>query len=103
MNLTDRKKSRLADIALLYAAAIWGATFFVVKESLATINPVVLVGYRFLLAAAVLAIGLKITKRPLFLYWKESIQLGIILWILYITQTRFEIHDRVELGFQACL
>ena len=87
MNLTDRKKSRLADLALVYAAAIWGATFFVVKDSLATIDPVVLVGYRFLLAAAVLAIGLKITKRPLFLYWKESVQLGIILWILYITQT----------------
>ena len=87
MNLTERKKSRLADVALLYAAAIWGATFFVVKDSLATIDPVVLVGYRFLLAAAVLAIGLKIAKRPLFLYWKASVQLGIILWILYITQT----------------
>lgn len=87
MNVTDRKKSRLADVALLYAAAIWGATFFVVKDSLATIDPVVLVGYRFLMAAAVLAIGLKITKRPLFLYWKESVQLGIILWILYISQT----------------
>jgi drug/metabolite transporter (DMT)-like permease len=87
MNLTDRRKSRLADIALLYAAAIWGATFFVVKDSLATIDPVVLVGYRFLLAAAVLAIGLKIAKRPLFLYWKESTFLGIILWGLYISQT----------------
>ena len=87
MNLTDSRRSSLADLALLYAAAIWGATFFVVKDSLATIDPVVLVGYRFLLAAAVLAIGLKITKRPLFLYWKESVQLGIILWILYITQT----------------
>jgi drug/metabolite transporter (DMT)-like permease len=87
MILADKKKARFADLALLYAAAIWGATFFVVKDSLATIDPVVLVGYRFLLAAAVLAIGLKIAKRPLFLYWKESTQLGIILWILYITQT----------------
>ncbi len=87
MSLPHRQKSRLSDLALLYAAAIWGATFFIVKDSLKTIDPVVLVGYRFLLAAAVLAIGLKIAKRPLFLYWKESTLLGIILWGLYISQT----------------
>ena len=87
MNLSDRRKSRLSDLALFYAAAIWGATFFIVKDSLATIDPVVLVGYRFLLAALVLGVGLKIAKRPLFLYWKQSIQLGIILWALYISQT----------------
>lgn len=87
MVLSEKARHRLSDLALLYAAAIWGATFFIVKDSLATIDPVVLVGYRFLMAAAVLAIGLKIAKRPLFLYWKESTQLGVILWILYITQT----------------
>jgi len=87
MTLSGKSRHRLADLALLYAAAIWGATFFIVKDSLATIDPIVLVGYRFLMAAGVLAVGLIVTKRPLFLYWKESVQLGIILWVLYITQT----------------
>ena len=87
MSSTRPPKSLLAEFGLLYATAIWGATFFIVKDSLASVDAVVMVGYRFLLAAAVLAVGLKIARKPLFLYWKPSLILGIILWSLYISQT----------------
>ena len=44
---TTKSKSVLADLGLLYAAAIWGLTFVMVKSALSDIDPVILVGYRF--------------------------------------------------------
>jgi drug/metabolite transporter (DMT)-like permease len=80
-------KKTLAGLGLFYAAAIWGSTFFIVKSSLRDIDPVTLVGYRFLLAAALLAIMLIIFKKPLLANVKQGLVLGIFLWILYISQT----------------
>ncbi len=77
----------LAEFGLLYAAAIWGATFFIVKEVVASVDPVVLVGYRFLLAGLLLAIFLLIRRAPFLEGWRDGIILGIILWLLYIPQT----------------
>ena len=80
-------KNKLADIGLFYSAAIWGATFYIVKQALAGIDPVLLVGYRFSLAAVVLGIFLLIFKRPLFADFGKGAILGILLSVLYITQT----------------
>ncbi len=80
-------KTYLADLGLLYAAAIWGSTFFIVKESLNSIDPVVMVGYRFSIAALILAIFLKFKKKELFTNFKEGFILGFLLWSLYIPQT----------------
>lgn len=80
-------KTFLTDFGLLYAAAIWGSTFFIVKESLYSINPVAMVGYRFSIAAFILAIFLKFKKRALFTNLKEGFILGFLLWALYIPQT----------------
>jgi drug/metabolite transporter (DMT)-like permease len=48
------RSSWLAELGLFYCAAIWGSTFFVVKDALDGVDPVVLVGYRFILAALLL-------------------------------------------------
>lgn len=97
---------RLATAALVYCAAIWGSTFFVVKDAVQSLDPQLLVGYRFTLAAALLlplvawrvlsrskgravsfpgteATGIPV--RPL--GWRAGLTLGIVLWALYATQT----------------
>lgn len=71
----------LAELGLLYCAAVWGATFYMVKDALAAVDPVTLVAYRFLIAAAVL---LPWARRK---HLKESAILSVILVLLYISQT----------------
>ncbi|UCC33986.1 MAG: EamA family transporter, partial [Candidatus Bathyarchaeota archaeon] len=56
MNSLTRYKKLLSELGLFYSAAIWGSTFFIVKDALKDVDPVVLVGYRFLLAAIPLGI-----------------------------------------------
>jgi drug/metabolite transporter (DMT)-like permease len=80
-------RTYMADLGLLYSAAIWGSTFFVVKNSLASIDPVTLVAYRFLLAASLLAPVLLIAGKALFKDLKAGLILGFILWVLYVPQT----------------
>lgn len=76
----------LLDLGLLYAAAIWGSTFFVVKDALAGIHPVTLVGYRFLLSAALLLPW--VVRRPApRRHLSESALLAALLVLLYVSQT----------------
>lgn len=78
---------KIADIGLLYASAIWGTTFFVVKNSLQYIDPVALCSYRFLLAALILMFFLIYNRLKLFSDLKEGLILGFFLWLIYISQT----------------
>lgn len=80
-------RKAISEAGLLYAAAIWGSTFFLVKSSLAHIDPVVLVGYRFALAALLLAVVCMVMKKPLFRDLRRGLFLGLLLWLLYIPQT----------------
>jgi drug/metabolite transporter (DMT)-like permease len=82
-----RNKRLYAEAALVYAAAIWGSTFFVVKDVLAYIDPVVLVGYRFTLAALLIGAFLLARRQPLWQNFRQGFTLGFILWVLYIAQT----------------
>lgn len=76
-----------ADMGLLYAAAIWGSTFYMIKDNLDFIDPVILTGYRFCLAAALLGIVLKFAGKNLLQKWKQGLTLGTVLWVLYLPQT----------------
>lgn len=75
------------DAGLLYSAAVWGATFPIVKDSLSGIGATALVGYRFLIAGLVLGLALLIARRPVAPVLWQGIGLGFILWALYISQT----------------
>ena len=77
----------LADLGLFYSAAIWGSTFFIVKSTLADIDPVMLVAYRFLLAGLILLVFALITRRPIKAGWGKAAWVGSLLWMLYIPQT----------------
>lgn len=86
-SLSPKQKALLADAGLFYAAAIWGATFVLVKAALAGIDPVVMVGYRFLIAGGVLLIYVLASKRRFFDGIGRSLFLAGLLWLLYIPQT----------------
>jgi drug/metabolite transporter (DMT)-like permease len=83
----EHYKKTFADIGLFYAAAVWGATFFMVKGALDDIDPVVLVAYRFLIAGALLLPFLWLTGRNLLKGLKRAAFLAVILWSLYVSQT----------------
>lgn len=91
MTTPDRNKhparTLLADLGLVYASAIWGSTFIMVKSSLDALNPVTLVAYRFLLAALLMGAYLIWQRKPLFSNFKYGLTLGIVLIFLYIPQT----------------
>jgi len=87
MTTTGKHRTWFADAGLFYAAAIWGSTFFIVKDALRDIDPVMLVAYRFLLAGLILLVYLKISRRNIFAGMKYSLILGTILWLLYVPQT----------------
>ncbi len=80
-------KNAAVNLGLFYSAAIWGSTFFIVKDTLNYISPTLLVGYRFLLAALILATYLLISRKSLFANIKQGLLMGLFLWLLYITQT----------------
>ncbi|MCE1246945.1 MAG: DMT family transporter [Firmicutes bacterium] len=87
MKNTNRSKAILTDVSLFYATAVWGSTFFVVKDSLANISPILLVGYRFFIAALVLlALPVMWKKKPL-ANWPQGVLMGVVLWCLYTSQT----------------
>lgn len=80
-------KDLFAQAGLLYSAAIWGSTFFLVKSALNHISPLALIAYRFLIAAFLVFIFLKIKKKKLFKDAGKGLILGIILWMVYFPQT----------------
>ncbi len=83
----EKSKALLADSGLFYAAAIWGSTFFIVKNALDGIDPIVMVAFRFLLAGVILLGYLIYKKKNIFADLKIAFFLSVILCLLYIPQT----------------
>lgn len=79
-------KGLLADAGLFYCAAVWGATFYMVKDALAAVHPVTLVAYRFLLSAA-LMLPWVFARPRIGALLKEGAILSVWLTALYISQT----------------
>ncbi len=75
-----------SDIGLFYCAAIWGSTFIVTKGALDSVDPVVMVGIRFLVSAAIL-LPWVLKRRDKTLHMREGFYLSLFLAALYITQT----------------
>jgi drug/metabolite transporter (DMT)-like permease len=76
----------LSELGLVYCAAVWGATFFMVKDALSGVDPVAMVAHRFLLSALLLA-PWALTRPARFKHLKESFILAVLLVLLYISQT----------------
>lgn len=80
-------KSFFADLGLLYSAAIWGSTFFLVKNALKFISPLALIGYRFIIGSVLMYVLLKFLKKAAFNNFGRGVWLGVILWFVYFPQT----------------
>lgn len=79
-------KNRLADGALMIAVAIWGSTFFLIKDHLDHVDAVGMLFYRFLPAALILGVYLKIKRLPLWVGWRQGLVVGFWLWGIYMPQ-----------------
>ena len=75
-------------LLLLLVTAIWGSTFVLVKDTLASVGTFGLMSIRFLLAAAILAAYVFVAKKPL---GRREIAggaaIGLFLFIGYAAQT----------------
>jgi drug/metabolite transporter (DMT)-like permease len=83
----ERFKKPFSELGLFYSAAVWGSTFFIVKAVLEYVHPVILVGYRFVVAALLMAAICALTGKALFRNFKKGFLLGLLIWFLYIPQT----------------
>lgn len=75
-----------ADLGLVYCAAVWGATFYMVKDALAGVDPVAMVAHRFLLSALLLA-PWALVRPTRGKHLKAAAILAVLLFLLYATQT----------------
>jgi len=75
-----------ADAGLVYCAAVWGATFYMVKDALGGVDAVAMVAHRFLLSALLLA-PWALVRPSRWRHLKESAFLAVLLFLLYATQT----------------
>lgn len=85
----EKRSSRTklwSDIGLFYCAAIWGSTFIVTKGALDSVDPVVMVGIRFLISAALL-LPWVLRKPGKTRFMKQGFFLALFLASLYLTQT----------------
>lgn len=82
------QKTSIAMLAIMLTAAIWGSTFFVIKDAVATVDPVDFLAARF--AVGALLPALLFLPRLLRLSWRQwrvGLGLGVIYGLGQITQT----------------
>jgi drug/metabolite transporter (DMT)-like permease len=81
-------RARSAELALVGIAAIWGLTFVMVQDAIEEIEPMTFLAYRFLPAAALVAL---VFWRPLrdlpAAGWRAGFVMGIFLTAGYVAQT----------------
>src|SRR5260221_388279 len=83
-----RSPRLLADLALLGIAAIWGATFFMVKEATSIFPVMAFLAIRFLLASlALLPFVLRVHRWPTSHEWRWGLVAGVAFFVGYLTQT----------------
>ena len=61
----SRPSERAALVAMIVATLLWGGTFVAIRDSVASLPPVTLVGMRFAIAAVLFALVLVIRRRPI--------------------------------------
>lgn len=86
--MKNQTASILSSVGILFAAAIWGFAFVIVKDSLNYIGAVWMLAFRFTIAAAALALiygrKLKFLNRRT---WLHGGILGLYLFLAYLVQT----------------
>jgi drug/metabolite transporter (DMT)-like permease len=79
---------RLAELALVGIAAVWGLTFVMVQDAIERLEPMAFLAYRFLPAGALVAIAFwRPLKRLPPEGWRVGVVLGLFLTAGYVAQT----------------
>lgn len=86
MRRPRRRGLTVAELGLLYCAAIWGSTFYIVKDIVIAVNPFAMVAYRFLIAA-LLALPWVIARPNKARLVVPGLFLAALLTVLYVAQT----------------
>ena len=83
----DGVTRRQADLTLLLATFLWGTTFAVVKDALASATPLAFLTLRFSIAALLLAPGTRFRPPPAGRELRGGLLLGALVAVGFITQT----------------
>ena len=83
----DGVTRRQADLTLLLATFLWGTTFAVVKDALASATPLAFLTLRFTIAALLLAPGTRFRPPPAGRELRGGLLLGALVAVGFITQT----------------
>jgi drug/metabolite transporter (DMT)-like permease len=78
------RSPRIAYLALAFAALLFGSTFVVIKQAVASLPPLAFVGWRFLLGGAALALIRLPRGRTM---WRDGLIAGLLLFAGYALQT----------------
>lgn len=77
----------MSSLGLLVTTAIWGSTFFIIKDAVSNINPLMLLFERFGLAAIIVGTILLWQRQNLFKNIRSGLLLGVIQWVGFLVQT----------------
>ncbi len=82
------KRHSLATLAILLVTAIWGSTFFIIKDAVALVDPIDFLAARFSIAAVVPAIIFwRRLRRLTPQQWQIGLSLGVLYGLAQIVQT----------------
>jgi len=82
----NKSKNLYANCGLLFSVTMWSSTIIIIKDNVETLDPLVLITYRFFIAAIPLIFFLLYRKKNVFQNIKEGIFLGLLLWIINASQ-----------------
>lgn len=82
------RRSGLATLAVLTITAIWGSTFFIIKDAVDRMEPIDFLAIRFTIAAALIALVLwpRLRRLPAG-GWRAGLGLGVLYGLAQIAQT----------------
>lgn len=87
--MTNKKMNLIGQLLLVFATLSWGTSFFILKETISTVNELFVLAVRFLLSGILLFLLFlpkitKCNKKNVF----HGMLLGVILVFAYVIQTR---------------
>ena len=86
--MTSGRRPPIAELALVAIAAVWGLTFVMVQDAIDRLPSLAFLGYRFLPAAALVAIVFRRHLRKLSAAgWRAGLAMGAFLTAGYVCQT----------------
>lgn len=85
--MNENLLKKLARPMIVVATLIWGSTFFIMKDTLDTVDLQFLLAFRFTVAAAVLALVFRARWRQVSRdYWWRGAVMGVLLYTAYTVQ-----------------